>query len=209
MEKRLLAELFQPRKKSIVVIAGANGSGKSTLVEGLELKYEFAHIDPDKIAKAVGGRGAAALAGRRSIVRRNTLFKNDATFGIETTLSGKTLANFFRESKAANYRIIIVYTWLDNPQLCIERIGVRVAGGGHHVPNEDVIRRFYRSNFNFWNVYRLIADEWFLFYNGHKEAKLVALGTTDAYDVHNNQLFERYRGLIDDCEKQLDRKRNN
>lgn len=55
---RLLAELSQPRKKSIVVIAGANGSGKSTLVEGLELKYEFAHIDPDNdCQRRLGGEG--------------------------------------------------------------------------------------------------------------------------------------------------------
>jgi predicted ABC-type ATPase len=207
MRKRLLAELVQPRKKSIVVIAGANGSGKSTLVEGLELKYRFAHIDPDKMARSVAKRTAAARAGRKSILLRKALFREGATFGIETTLSGKTLNKFFRESKAAGYRIVIVYTWLDNPQLCIERIGVRVAAGGHHVEDADVTRRFYRSNLNFWNVSRLIADQWFLFYNGHKEAKLVAVGTRDRYDVRSNDLFERYGGLIDDCEHQINSKR--
>ncbi len=66
MKKPLLAELFQPDEKSIIVIAGANGSGKSTLSQGLELKYKFAHLDPDKVAKSVDGR-AAFSAGRESI----------------------------------------------------------------------------------------------------------------------------------------------
>ncbi len=64
MEKRLLAELFQPVEKSLIVIAGANGSGKSTLVEGLELKFDFAHLDPDKVVVA-GGRSAAGREAMR------------------------------------------------------------------------------------------------------------------------------------------------
>ncbi len=67
MEKRLLAELFQPVEKSLVVIAGANGSGKSTLVEGLELKFDFAHLDPDKVAAEgaqSAGREAIAFKGQ-------------------------------------------------------------------------------------------------------------------------------------------------
>lgn len=207
MEKRLLAELFRPEKKSVVVIGGANGSGKSTLVQGLELKYAFAHLDPDKIAAAVDSSATAVSAGRRIIRLRNKLFAEDSTFGIETTLSGRALNKFLRAGKAADYRTIIVYTWLDNPQLCIGRIAVRVAGGGHHVPDADVIRRFYRSNINFWDEYRLIADQWYLFYNGHTAAKLVASGKNDAYDIHNGQLFERYRGLINECENELNRKR--
>lgn len=108
----------------------------------------------------------------------------------------------------ADYRVVLVYIWLDNPQLCMERVAVRVAGGGHVVPNEDVVRRFFRSNVNFWTQYRMIADRWALFYNGHKKPKLVASGMKDAYVVHSNQLFERYRGLVDECKHELNSKRN-
>lgn len=207
MKKRLLAELLHPDEKSIIVIAGANGSGKSTLFEGLELKYEFAHLDPDKVAKAVDGQ-ATFSAGRESIELRSKMFRDDATFGLETTLSGKTLSNFLKACRDVNYRVVLVYIWLDNPQLCMERVAVRVAGGGHYVPDEDVVRRFFRSNVNFWIQYRMIADRWLLFYNGHKKPKLVASGVKDTYDIHSKQLFESYKGLVDECKSELNSKRN-
>lgn len=204
MEKRLLTELFQPVEKSLIVIAGANGSGKSTLVVELELKFDFAHLDPDRVAKTAG---AQAAVGREAILLRDGLFKKNRTFGLETTLSGKGIERFLKQCKNAGYRIVIVYVWLDNPQVCIERIGVRVAMGEHDIDDEIVKRRFFRSNFNFWTKYKLIADQWFLFYNGHNEAKLAASGAKDVYDVHSKQLFIRYRGLIDECNSKLDNKR--
>ncbi len=199
MEKRFLAELFQPVEKSLIVIGGANGSGKSTLVEGLELKFDFAHLDPDK----VGVTGTQLAAGRKALQLRERLLRKDATFGLETTVSGQGTRRFLERCKAADYRIVMVYVWLDNPQVCIERIRVRVEAGGHHVEDEVVKRRFFRSNINFWTSYRLIADQWFLFYNGHNKAKIAASGTKDVYDIHSKRLFARYRGLIDECNSEL------
>lgn len=199
MEKRFLAELFQPVEKSLIVIAGANGSGKSTLAEGLELKFDFAHLDPDKVL----AQGSRSAAGREAIALRNRLFNEDATFGLETTLSGKGIGRFFEKCQSAGYRVVIVFVWLDNPQACIERIKVRVASGGHHVDDGIVGRRFFRSNPNFWTNYRLIADQWFLFYNGHDKSKLAASGKKDVYDVYDQKLFKRYQRLIDECNSEL------
>jgi predicted ABC-type ATPase len=59
----------------------------------------------------------------------------------------------------------LIYTFVDTPDICIERIKDRVSKGGHFVPDEDVNRRFYRSIVNFINIYQKIVDAWILYYN--------------------------------------------
>lgn len=53
---------------------------------------------------------------------------------------------------------MIVYTFVDSPSDCLARIQSRVQNGGHPVPDEDVMRRFYRSKYNFWNKYAPLVD---------------------------------------------------
>lgn len=69
---------------------------------------------------------------------------------------------------------MIVYTFVDSPSDCLARIQSRVQNGGHPVPDEDVIRRFYRSKYNFWNKYAPLAYHWVLYYNGGTEISLTA-----------------------------------
>ena len=68
--------------------------------------------------------------------------------------------------------------------------------GGHNVPDEDVIRRFYRSIDNFWNIYRLKADRWYLICNSTAQFVEVALGGENEYSVSEERLFEKFRGIV-------------
>jgi predicted ABC-type ATPase len=54
---------------------------------------------------------------------------------------------------------------LKSPQAHVDRVAIRVQTGGHHVPTDDVIRRYSRSIANFWNTYRNLADNWTVHYN--------------------------------------------
>lgn len=95
--------------------------------------------------------------------------------------------------KQQDYLIRIIYIFLDSPSDCIERIKVRVKLGGHFVPDEDVIRRFYRSIDNFWNVYKYLINEWILYYNSTTfDSSLVAMGENNNYLIENNELFEKF-----------------
>ena len=64
--------------------------------------------------------------------------------------------------------------------------------GGHHVPTEDVVRRFYRSKHNFWYTYRNLVDQWHLFYNSTEHPQEVASGEGDEVTVINNDFFELF-----------------
>lgn len=87
------------------------------------------------------------------------------------------------------YKTTIIYTFVDDPNICINRIKIRVKEGGHNIPDEDVIRRYHRSRNNFWNKYKEIADSWIVFYNGIEKTELVASGEKSDYNVLDEATF--------------------
>ena len=58
--------------------------------------------------------------------------------------------------------------------MCENRIKTRVLNERKKKKKNDIIRRFYRSKFNFINLYKDIVDEWSIFYNGSAKYVLVA-----------------------------------
>ena len=67
------------------------------------------------------------------------------------------------------------------------------------MPKKDVLRRFYRSKNNFWRIYKPIADEWIIFYNGIEKIVPVATGEKNKYEVSDESLFALFRkGVMDD-----------
>jgi predicted ABC-type ATPase len=52
---------------------------------------------------------------------------------------------------------------LPSVEFAIERVKLRVAKGGHNVPEIDIKRRFERSWSNFNEIYKKLADYWVVF----------------------------------------------
>ena len=50
------------------------------------------------------------------------------------------------------------YVYIDSPQLAISRVADRVRKGGHHVPDEDVIRRYFTSLNNLKKAVKLCNE---------------------------------------------------
>jgi predicted ABC-type ATPase len=50
-----------------------------------------------------------------------------------------------KEARKAEYRIVLVYVALKDPELHIERVRLRVSQGGHDIPDADIRRRYARS----------------------------------------------------------------
>lgn len=183
------------KNKNLYIIAGANGSGKSTLASEL-LPYEkLEYLNADDIAKKICPENIKSVkirAGKIVIDKLAKLLDNHKSFAIETTLSGKNHIKTIEKAKALGYKITLIYSYLDNPILCENRIKVRVLNGGHDIPKEDIERRFYRSKKNFWNIYKDIVDEWFLFYNGSSEYILVAQSENRELEILNENLYNDF-----------------
>lgn len=75
---------------------------------------------------------------------------------------------------------------------CIARVRNRVMAGGHHVPTEDIVRRFYRSKHNFWHIYKNIVDRWKLIYNSSDSPLEVAFGEGSQPIITDRDLFQEF-----------------
>ena len=180
------------KSKILYIIAGANGSGKSTLAEVLLKEKELDFLNADEIAKEIAPDAINSVpvsAGKEYFRRLSQFFKDEKSFAVESTLSGNNIIRIINQAKKQNYKIILVYSFLQNCTNCIERVKFRVQNGGHNVPEEDIIRRYYKSIVKFWDEYRLMVDEWSLFFNGYNYAPaIVACGNSENYVIINEEL---------------------
>src|SRR5690606_128020 len=97
-----------------------------------------------------------------------------ASFALESTLSGKTYVAMLREAKARGFRVVLHYVMIGSAQQAVERVRLRVSLGGHHVPSEDVVRRYDRSLRHLLDDYLPLADEWGVWENWSPPARQIA-----------------------------------
>lgn len=143
------------QNKILYIIAGANGSGKTTLASELLPSEKLEFLNADEVAKEICPNNIESVkikAGKIVLKRLDLLLNSGKSFAVETTLSGKNHIKTIKKAKELDYQVVLVYSYLDNPDLCKNRIKIRVLNGGHNIPQEDVMRRFYRRKKNFWNI---------------------------------------------------------
>jgi predicted ABC-type ATPase len=92
---------------------------------------------------------------------------------LESTLSGHAQAAILKEAKGAGYKVEIHYLWLPSPALAVRRVAQRVKKGGHHIPTEDIHRRYRRSVVNFVRIYAPLADYWAVWENTREPVRLL------------------------------------
>ena len=131
-------------------------------------------------------------AGRRFIKEIHELIEAGTDFIVEVTLSGKGFARIIERLKSARYTVTIVFIFLKSAETSVARVRNRVQAGGHHVPTEDVIRRFYRSKHNFWYTYKDLVDQWHLYYNSTEHFQVVAFGQNNQVTVINEDFFQLF-----------------
>ena len=164
---------------TIYIIAGCNGAGKTTasftvLPESLNV-LEF--VNADEIARGLSPfqpENVAIQAGRIMVARLNELLENRKDFAFETTLASRSYANLIKRARELNYEIHLIYYWLQSTELAITRVMARVKEGGHNIPEETIVRRYYAGIRNFFNIYSQLVDTWLLIDNSNTEQELIA-----------------------------------
>jgi predicted ABC-type ATPase len=150
---------------NVIVIAGANGAGKSTLAPYL-LRDMFGiveYVNADTIAEGLSAFApelAAFAAGRIMLGRLKEISQTGRDFAFETTLATRFYSGWLKQLQSKDYRFHLVYLWLENAELAIERVRARVRIGGHNVPQNIVRRRYEKSLQNLFNLYLPLADSW-------------------------------------------------
>lgn len=133
-------------------------------------------INPDIIAAGISPfntEKAAFHAGRIMLTRIQRAIEQGESFAFESTLSGKTWAPILSKAIEKGYQIDLYFLYLEKVTDNIKRIKARVKSGGHFIPRDVVLRRYPKAFLNFWNVYRPLASDWFVFNNSAKKPKLV------------------------------------
>lgn len=146
---------------TFTLVAGPNGSGKSTLTAAITFEGSASVVDADAIARVLDPElpsRAAISAARHAVLRCRTLLENRESFTLESTLAGHGALSLMRSAKRAGYRTLLIYVALGNPELHIERVRLRVAQGGHDIPDAAIRRRYARSLLHAPEAMRL-ADE--------------------------------------------------
>ena len=166
---------------SLYIISGCNGAGKTTASYTLlpDLLNCDEYVNSDEIAKGLSPFNpslAAIKASKLMTERIHELLEKRATFGIETTLATRSLARVITGAQAIGYRVTLVFFWLQVPELAIQRVKLRVASGGHSVPEETIIRRYGAGIDNLFRIYTPIVDYWMIIDNSNTPSKLVAEG---------------------------------
>ena len=181
---------------NLYIISGCNGAGKTTasftiLPEMLDCQ-EF--VNADEIAKGLSPfqpENVSFQAGRIMIERIDELINLDVDFGFETTLTTLSYANTIKLAKEKGYNITLIYFWLDNVNLAIERVKLRVSEGGHNIPEEVIRRRYYRGMANLTSKFINICDYWIVINNSTRPFNFVAEGQgSEELIIHDTTVWE-------------------
>lgn len=192
--------------KNLYIIAGCNGAGKTTasftiLPEILNCK-EF--VNADEIAKGLSPFQPEKIsfeAGRIMLKRINELLISNGNFAFETTLATKSYKTKVIDAQNKKYTVTLLFFWLQNVELAIERVKTRVIEGGHNIETEVIKRRYINGIKNLFQIYLTIVDEVMIFDNSGEKPELIAEKTLKSkLNVLNpikfNKLKEQYNENI-------------
>lgn len=184
-------------KPVVYLIAGPNGAGKTTsafklLPENIGIQ-EF--VNADTIAaglSAFNSSSVAFQAGRILLNRIKELAAKNKNFAFESTLSSKSFYPFLKNLKNKGYVINLIYIWLRNETIAVERVKQRYASGGHFIPDDIVKRRYFRSINNLVSLYIPISDNWKIYDNSYISIELIAeKGNDDRIKIYSANRFNK------------------
>jgi predicted ABC-type ATPase len=165
--------------KDIVMIGGPNGAGKTTAAPAVVPRelgiHEF--VNADEIARGLSpfnAERAALAAGRLMIERMRTLVRDGESFAFETTCAGRAHGGWLRACKLRGWRVTLLYLWLPSVQAALDRVARRVRQGGHGIPDDVVIRRYWAGVANMRNLYLPLADVAAIYDNSDERRVLIA-----------------------------------
>jgi predicted ABC-type ATPase len=158
-----------------IIIAGANGAGKTTfarqLLPALHPDIDFLNVDELQFENAALLHPVAA--GRELLRRLAERERLGQSFALETTLSSTMYRRRILRWRAVGYRVYLHFIQVPSEDFALQRVAMRVAAGGHGVPDSDVRRRYRRGLALFAQVYKPIVDEW---YHWHSDEGGLRLG---------------------------------
>lgn len=183
---------------TLYIIAGPNGAGKTTASYNLmpQMINCKEYVNADEIARGLSPfnpEGVAIEAGRIMLERIEELVEHNDTFALETTLTTKYYVNLINRCKAKGYEISLIYFYLKDVQISINRVKERVANGGHNIPTDVIERRYPKGLKNLVNLFIPICNYWIVADNtSYLKTERIAEGSgLEAMTIHNQTVWNK------------------
>ena len=133
----------------LTVVGGPNGVGKSTFVAMLRaVGYPVGRfLNPDDIAQTLRGTQLARelQAGRETLRHSRALLASGTTFSRESTLSSNEILRTMQTAQDAGFTVVLHFIGVSDVETSKRRIRLRVAQGGHDIPESVQTRRFAKT----------------------------------------------------------------
>lgn len=179
--------------KKLYIIGGCNGAGKTTASFNLlpDILNCREYVNADEIARGISPfqpEKVAIEAGRIMLNRIDELLDLGEDFAFETTLSTRSFVNTIERAKSKGYSITLIFFWIESTELAIKRVQTRVKEGGHNIPNDTIVRRYYGGLKNLFSLYQNICDLIMIYDNSKSNPELIfekSIGNSDV--IYNNE----------------------
>ncbi|MBR3406665.1 MAG: zeta toxin family protein [Bacteroidales bacterium] len=187
----------------LYIISGPNGSGKTTASYSVlpELLDCSEFVNSDEFAKHLSPfapESAYITASRLMLRKVNYLFDRREDFCIETTLATRALLKMTRNAQEKGYYVTVLYFWLSQPEIAIERVAKRVQAGGHDIPEETIRRRYYMGLNYLFHQYMQTCDKWILADNSNPPFEVIAEGSKKGLVIRDMAKYNIVRGMVTD-----------
>lgn len=130
----------------LYVLAGINGAGKSSIGGHLLNEAGLAWFNPDTFARELVRQfgydqsDANIAAWTEGVRRLDEAIALGRTYAFETTLGGRTIVKKLIAA-AATHDVLVWFCGLRDAEQHIARVRLRVARGGHDIPEERIRQR--------------------------------------------------------------------
>ncbi len=165
------AETESSSSKKLFVFAGPNASGKSTLIAHLYRTKVLSdqYLNADVFAKTIFADIESDFEKNHksmfyTIDKVENSLKNGGSFVYETVLSHVSKLELVKKAKSLGYTVCGIFVCPEIVEINIERLKNRVVQGGHDVPRDKLIARYYRSIEN-GKLLEKLCDEFYYFDN--------------------------------------------
>jgi predicted ABC-type ATPase len=186
-------------EKILFIIAGCNGAGKTTAAYNImpHVLNVAQFVNADEIARGLSPfnpESVAIEAGRIMLNRIDELLEQNKSLTIETTLATRSYARLIQKAHQKGYNVILLYFWLNSPELAIERVATRVRNGGHNIPADIIRRRYNKSICNLFRIFLPICDVWNIYDNSDNPRKAIASGVgKDILKITDIDIFNQLK----------------
>ena len=159
----MMSAASSPPLPVLMVFGGPNGSGKSTIKRDCPVYGVYVNADDIQAHLQCDALEAARIAE----ATREFLLSRHQSFSFESVLSTERNYLLMSKAKEAGYIIICIFILTIDPRINVSRIQSRARNGGHDVPPEKVIERFYRAMRLFPKLFD-ICDECYVYDNSYE-----------------------------------------